>query len=98
MLTLQVQEPVEILDYAQWNEDNPQFGEFVRVKVPGEEQTRRYSLHKDVNGDRAEIGTLAYLTLDSRLVADAYNDSTGKARPTTKEKYRVIGFTPAKAA
>lgn len=91
-------ETVSIIGYGPWDESNEKFGEWVRTKAPGDEDTRRYSLAKGINGDRPAEGQLVTLTLHSRMKPTAYIDGDGRAQSGSKEAFRVTAFTAAKAA
>lgn len=91
-------EAVTIIGYGPWDEDNAKYGEWVRLKAPTDEDTRRYSLAKDINGDRPAVGEVVIVTLHSRMKATAYNDAQGKAQSGSKEALKAVGFSPAKLA
>jgi hypothetical protein len=98
LLTLKSEEAVEILAYAPWDENNDRMGEFVRIRVPGEERTRRYTVDRSINGQRPAEGSYAKLTFAERVEMVAYNDREGRARNRPTEKRRVVAFSPAKEA
>jgi hypothetical protein len=96
MLTLHTEEPVEVIGYAPWDESNERMGEFVRIRVPGEERTRRYTIDRNINGDRPMAGSYAKLTFAERVEPKAYTGRDG-AQLRYVEKRRVVAFHPAKA-
>jgi hypothetical protein len=90
-----VTEPVTIIGYGKWDDDQPKFGEWVRVKADADAETRKYSLAREINGTRPAEGELRLLELHSRMKATAYNDAEGRAQSGTKEAWRVTGFRAA---
>lgn len=91
-------EPVTIIGFGQWDAENPKFGEWVRIKAPNDEDTRRYSIAKEINGSRPAEGEICVVTLHSRMKSTAYIDAGGKAQNGSKEALRAVAFTPAKLA
>jgi hypothetical protein len=97
VLTLDTQEAVEIIGYAPWDESNDRMGEYVRIRVAGEDRTRRYTVDKAINGDRPAAGSYAKLTFAERVEPKAYNDRNGAPQIRHVEKRRVVGLKPAKS-
>jgi hypothetical protein len=94
MAKLSFDEATEVLGYGQWNTENPQMGEWVRVKFDGDSQTRRYTLDKSVNGDRPMAGTLVTLRCESVQRHDAKIGRDGHAYVSTREQIRVVALAP----
>jgi len=88
-------EPVTIIGYGPWDPQNDKFGEWVRVKADADQETRRYTLDKSVNGDRPAEGERVTVQLLSRMKATAYIDGNGKAQAGSKEQLKAIGFKKA---
>lgn len=101
MLTVETVTPVKILGYGPWNENNSKFGEFVRVQVEGEDETRQYTLDKSLNGDRPEPESNARLRLATFMRAQAFTKSDGSLGTRNVEKRKVVAFidvNPARRA
>ncbi len=88
-------EAVTIVGYGSWDPDNSKMGEFVRIKADGDEETRRYTVSKEINGQRPAEGAKVVVTLHSRMKATAYLDRDGNPRPGSKEAFRAVGFESA---
>jgi hypothetical protein len=93
-MKLATQDEVTIIGYGPWDEAQPKFGEWVRVKADEDETTRRYTLDKSINGSRPAEGEKVVVQLLSRMKATAYNDSEGRAQSGSKEQLKVVGFGP----
>lgn len=83
-------EPVEVLAVGQYDESNPNFGEFVRVKAEGEESSRRYTLDKALNGGRPKVGSRVVLKLVSSMQPKPYTRRDGELANRWVEKFKVI--------
>jgi hypothetical protein len=90
-------EATEVLAYGPWDPDNEKMGEFIRVKFDGDQQTRRYTLDKSLNGDRPNVGEVVSLEAQSVQRLKPYIDRAGEARNAVREQIRVVGFLPPAA-
>ena len=92
-------EEVTVIGYGPWDSEQPKFGEWVRVKADNDQETRRYTLDKSINGERPAEGQRVIVQLLSRMKATAYIDGNGKAQTGSKEQLKAVGFfAPGKAA
>lgn len=105
-----VTEPVEVVARGFWADDKREhmasltederqqerekFGEYVRVKAPGDDDTRRYTLDRSVNGE-VKVGQKLKLAINSTMKPKAVTARDGSAFVKYEEKWRVIGAQAA---
>lgn len=86
-------DPCEVVEVDNYDPENLNYGQFVRVQFKGEDGTRRYTLAKNLNGATPVPGQKGRLVFESFMKATGARDGSG--RVFYQEKRRVIGLVAA---
>lgn len=88
---------VTVLGYGQWNDEKPEYGEYVAFKDEAG-HSRRWSLDKAVNGSRAAEGEVVTLRAFVRQRAEAKIGKSGEPYIQRRDQFKVTDFGKPAAA
>ena len=98
-MLLTFHDPVEVIKIANWNDQKPEFGQYVEVGDGNGDSGYRYTIGRELleNGSLPRPGEHVYLTLESYRRPEARRGQNGDY-VKWEQKYRFVAFKPAQAA